>query len=459
MPHCGDFDPDNSELPWGAEAELTPNLGENYLEQFWFGRIFGNPTRRSLPGQCKLLVRGPILSWRFFLQHLIALLTARCRPLWQIVTMQHAHTLLTELEVSLAERPSSRRFTILRKLTDLLLAGAESFSDDSIQVFDELMDRLIVQIERQALIELSNRLAPVQRAPLKVIARLSRNDDIEIAEPVLEQSSVLTDQDLVQIAKTKSQAHLYAIAGRTRISEPVTEILVDRGDSKVAAKVAANEGARFSRWAFTKAVERAEEDQTLALAVANRIDLPTDLLDQLVRKATKVVQQRLMAISRPEIRQKISEALTVVSVRLVRSTTSAGRGGRTLMKQDSVQLRTQISQYTDGRNISGLIDTLATLAELPVRTVTKLVEAESDEILVALGKACGIGWPDLKKAISVLVPADVALQDKSSALFEMYASLSPADAKRALQFIRTNTSRSTERIRELAHSKTYRQTY
>ena len=67
------------------------------------------------------------------------------------------------------------------------------------------------------------------------------------------------------------------------------------------------------------------------------------------------------------------------------------------MKQDSAQLRARISQYTDGRNITGLIDTLATLAELPVRTVTKLVEAESDETLVALGKACGIGWPDLKK--------------------------------------------------------------
>src|ERR1700676_3412414 len=135
--------------------------------------------------------------------------------------MQHANTLLTELEASLAERPSSQRFTILRKLTDLFLAGDESFSDDAMDVFDELMGRLIEQIERQALIELSRRLAPAQRAPVKVIGRLSRDDDVEIAGPVLEQSSVLTDQDLVQIAKTKSQAHLYAIAGRTRISEPV----------------------------------------------------------------------------------------------------------------------------------------------------------------------------------------------------------------------------------------------
>jgi hypothetical protein len=106
-----------------------------------------------------------------------------------------------------------------------------------------------------------------------------------------------------------------------------------------------------------------------------------------------------------------------------------------------------------------MIDALATLAELPVRAVAKLVEAGSDEALVALGKACGIGWQDLKKAISILIPADVASQKTPDALFDIYAALSAADAQRALQFIRTNSSRSTVRIRERLHSEDYRPTY
>jgi len=370
--------------------------------------------------------------------------------------MQHADTLLAEFEVSLPERPSSQRFTIFRKLTDLFLAEAEAYSDECIQLFDELMTRLIEQIEHQALIELSNRLAPVKRALPSTIGRLSRHDDIEIAEPVLAQSSVLTDRDLVEIAKTKSQAHLHAIAGRARLSEPITEILVDRGDAKVAGKVAGNAGARFSRWTLAKVVARAEKDETVALAVANRIDLPADLLDQLVRKATTVVQQRLMANSRPETRQKISQVLAIVSDRVARSTTPSGRGGRSLIKKDSAQLRARISQCTDDRNINGLIEVLATLAELPVRAVAKLVQVKSDEALVALGKACGIGWPDLKKAIAVLMPADAASRKAPDALFEIYAALSPADAQRAVQFIRTNTARSTARIRELLHSGNYK---
>jgi hypothetical protein len=139
------------------------------LEQFlWsnFGSVECSETRQGDLYQTDVnpLAWGNILNWRFSLPQLIALSTTRwCRHPWRIVTMQHVHTLLAELEFSLAERPSSQRFTILRKLTDLFLAGADSFSDDSMQVFDELMDRLIVQIERQALIELSNRLAPAGR--------------------------------------------------------------------------------------------------------------------------------------------------------------------------------------------------------------------------------------------------------------------------------------------------------
>lgn len=371
--------------------------------------------------------------------------------------MQQAETLLSELEVSLADRPSSHRFTILRKLTDLFLAEAESYSNDCVQIFDEVMGRLIDQIERQALIELSNKLAPVDHAPRNVIGRLSRHDDIEIAEPVLTQSNVLTDLDLVEIAKTKSQAHLFAIAGRPRINVPVTDVLVDRGDAKVAGKVVANAGARFSRLGMATVVKRAEMDDAIALAVTNRIDLPPDLFDQLVRKATTVVQQRLMASSRPEVRQRISQVLAAVSGRVARAATPSGnRGGRTLVKKDTAQLRARVAQCTDEGNVGAVIDGLATLAELPVRAVSKLVQAESDEALVALGKACGIAWPDLKKTLAVLLPPELA---KSGALFETYAALSPADAQRVIQFIRTNISRSTEKIRELIDSRSHVRTY
>ncbi len=366
--------------------------------------------------------------------------------------MQPAHTLLDELELNLAGRPSSRRFTVLQKLTELFLDGADSYTEQSISVFDDLLSRLIERIERQALVELSNKLAPVERPPQKVIGRLSQDDDIEIAEPVLRQSPVISDQDLVRIATTKSQNHLYAIARRARISEPVADLLVDRGDSRVAGEVASNTGAQFSRWGFSRAVQRAETDESVALAVANRADLPTDLLGELVRKATAVVQRRLMANSTPETQQRISQVLRAVSEQVVRQNTPSGRDGRPLIKRDSAELRARILQSADNKDVRELTDALAMLAGCTPNTINRLVGAASYEAFVAVGKACGMTWSDVQKFIMALVPETASTAELSAALFQIYESLSPVDAQRAIQFMRANAFRNAERIRELIQS-------
>ena len=366
--------------------------------------------------------------------------------------MQPAHTLLDELELNLAGRPSSRRFTVLQKLTELFLDGADSYSEQSISVFDDLLSRLIEQIEREALVELSNKLAPVERPPQKVIGRLSQHDDIEIAEPVLRQSPVLSDQDLVHIAKTKSQNHLFAIARRAKISEPVADVLVDRGDSRVAGEVASNTGAQFSRWGFSRAVERAETDESVALAVANRTDLPTDLLCELVRKATAVVQRRLMANSTPQTQKRIAQVLRTVSEQVVRSNTPSGRDGRPLIKRDSAELRERILQSAENKDHRELIDALAMLAGCTPNTINRLVSAASYEAFVAVGKACGMTWLDVQKFIMALAPEGTSTSDLTASLFQIYESLSPVDAMRAIQFMRANAFRNAERIRELIQS-------
>jgi uncharacterized protein (DUF2336 family) len=190
----------------------------------------------------------------------------------------HAQSLATELETRLDNASSAERSDMLLRVTDLFLGGVDSYSDDHLAVFDEVMIRLIEKAERPALIELSDRLAPLDKAPVNVVRRLSRDDSIAVSGPFLERSTTLCDNDLVELAKTKSQAHLLTIAGRAPLSEAVTDVLVDRENSEVAHKLIANEGARFSEIGFVKLVNAAGRDKTLAAAVVNRPDLPPELL-------------------------------------------------------------------------------------------------------------------------------------------------------------------------------------
>ena len=191
-----------------------------------------------------------------------------------------ARSLMTELDTALSRASDSQQSSILRRVTDLFLGGAERFSGDHVAVFDDVIFRLIERTEHSALIELSTKLAPIDNAPVNVVIRLSHEDDIAISGPVLEKSDVLTEQTLAEIAKKKGQEHLAAIAGRRRIGETVTDILVDRGDTEVACKVTGNQGARFSEPGFVKLIKRAKNDKTLAAAVAI-VDVPANVIVRL----------------------------------------------------------------------------------------------------------------------------------------------------------------------------------
>jgi len=332
--------------------------------------------------------------------------------------MSDAHRLFADLESTLTNGAGQQRFTILRKITDLFLAEVDYYSDDHVAVFDQLMSRLIDRIERQALVELSGKLAPVGRAPANVIGLLSNNDDIDVAGPVLAQSGILTDEELVAIAESKSQAHLDAIAGRSRVNEPITDVLIDRGNAEVAHKITANPGARFSRFGFSTAMTRAEDDDSLAMAVAARLDLPDDLLEQLVGKASMTVQQRLLANARPE------------------------------MRQDPARLRARIVECAESRNLPELLDALAVLSEIPVKAIKDIARQGSNEAVLVLRKSCGFRWHDLQKIMAVLVPSKKT-PDEVNALFASYTALSTANAQRAVRFIQTSRSRLADEMRKL----------
>lgn len=188
-----------------------------------------------------------------------------------------AQTLLTEIDVVLDKVSDQRHLVMLRQVTELFMAHAGSCTEEQVAIFDAVIARLSRDIGRHGQAELATRLAVMEDAPADTIGQLSNSDDIAVAGPLLERSSVLSDNDLADIAQKKSQRHLLAIAGRARINDMVTDVLVDRGDAKVRHKVIDNEGAHFSESGFARLVTAASVDKLLAAKVARRPDVPEEL--------------------------------------------------------------------------------------------------------------------------------------------------------------------------------------
>jgi uncharacterized protein (DUF2336 family) len=347
-------------------------------------------------------------------------------------------SLIPELEEVLQHGSAERRARTLERITSLFLNGADQYNEEHVGLFDGVFLLLIEEIETKARAELSHRLAPVSNAPIEAVRRLANDDDIAVAGPVLEQSPRLPESDLVDIAKTKSQAHLLAISGRTGIAEPVTDELVRRGDRQVVRSVADNRKARLSDRSFSTLVSQAEEDGILAEKVGMRPDIPPRLFRELLLKATEVVQQRLVAAAKPETQAEIRRVLTRISQEVgaakSRDYTAAERIVQALHQQGKLD-ETALVDFAETGKYEQMIAALSRLCAVPIDVVDRLMGGDRPDPILILCKSAGWEWPTAK----TLIMARPGRKGTSSsagldAAFTNFERLSPATARRVMRF-------------------------
>jgi len=83
--------------------------------------------------------------------------------------MSHAASIIGEVEFALHDASNAKRLDVLRRVTDLFVADAETITPDQTALFDGVIGQLIHHIESRALVELSSRLAPIANAPLDTV--------------------------------------------------------------------------------------------------------------------------------------------------------------------------------------------------------------------------------------------------------------------------------------------------
>jgi uncharacterized protein (DUF2336 family) len=224
--------------------------------------------------------------------------------------------LIAELEGAVRGGSPERRVRMLRQVTDLFLSDADRLNENQIGVFDDVLVRLIEQMESRTLAQLSATLSSSALAPKEIVRQLAYHEEASVAVPVLSKSNRLSESDLIEIANTRGQQHLLAISNRETLNQPVTDALLKRGNSQVSHALASNSGARFSEQGYSTLVENAEKDGELARKLGLRLDIPVNMLRQLLSKATAAVRARLLKAAPPEMREKIQKAIDVITAQI-----------------------------------------------------------------------------------------------------------------------------------------------
>jgi uncharacterized protein (DUF2336 family) len=356
-----------------------------------------------------------------------------------------SESLISELEKAVRSGSSEKRINTLRQVTDLFLNDSDQLNDEQIKVFDDVLCLLINRIESKALAELSERLAPVDNAPLEVVRRLARDDEIKVAGPVLTESKRLTTKDLSEIARTKSQDHLLAISGREELEETVTDVLVERGNRDVVHKLAGNSGVRFSEAGYGLLVKKSEGDDSLAEKVGLRLDIPIRLLRELLSRATEAVRSKLLSIASPQARDEIMRVLATIAnavtgeVAAPHDFTAAEQFVRSMHDEGRLN-DTAVLDFANRGKFEEVAAAISLLCAAPIKTISSLLSGMRNDAVLIPCKAAGLSWP----TVEAILQNRLANNTMPPRILELacndFTKLSIETAQRTLRFMQVRAT-------------------
>lgn len=355
--------------------------------------------------------------------------------------VESRRSLITEIEAAMKSGSPEKRVETLRRVTDLFVGRADKYSDAQIELFDDVICRLAERIEMWARAELANRLAPVKNAPPTIMRTLARDDEIEVARPVLMHSARLTDDDLLACAQAGGQDRLLAISKRATISDVVSDVLVTRGNQEVVRSVAQNEGARFSDNGFGMLVEKSIEDEVLAICVALRKDIPRHHFHALVAAASESVFKKLVA-SNPAAVAEVQRVLSDITgcppkadVQVVRDYTRAKAVFDEAQRQGK-PVDLVVQNYAKSGMFEETVVALSALCRLPIEAVERVMTDKQgdDDIALILAKAAGLSWQTARSILGLRRGKGGLTAHAIETAYQHFYRLQVATAQRVLRF-------------------------
>jgi hypothetical protein len=169
------------------------------------------------------------------------------------------------------------------------------------------------------------------------------------------------------------------------------------------------------------------------------MDMPPQLLQDLVSKATETVRARLLAVVPQEVRASIQQVLSSVSETVMRDASAPRDFSHAIASIDQMQdagrlTETAIANFADAGQYEELVTGLARLCAAPVELIERLMQnTRYDGILIAC-KASELRWPTFSAILKLkFAPNEMPAGDITQARTD-FLKLSVATARRMVRF-------------------------
>ena len=168
------------------------------------------------------------------------------------------------------------RRMLVATIGDLFFSQHDVLSDRERSLMTEILRQLIHDVEVSVRRALAERLAAQPLAPHELVIALA-NDEIEVAHPLLVNSDVLQDLELIEIIRNRTLEHQLAIGIRKSVSEEVADALIATDSVDVIKTLLENHNAKISQRTMEYLVEQSQRVDTYQNPLLRRPDLDTTL--------------------------------------------------------------------------------------------------------------------------------------------------------------------------------------
>ncbi|HEX9835806.1 MAG TPA: DUF2336 domain-containing protein, partial [Alphaproteobacteria bacterium] len=316
--------------------------------------------------------------------------------------------MLTEEDVErLLRDPSPAHRAVTAEKIAVQYSGA-TLSPRERQIAEEIFRVMVRDVEVRVREALSQHLKDCPDIA-RDVARSLANDVDSVALPVILHSTVLTDDDLIEIVRRHGEAKQRAVASRDTVSARVADALVDTENQAVIATVMSNKGATVSEAAMQKALDRFGEREAVNRPMALRAKLPIRVAERLVGLVSDKLREHLMT------HHELSGALVSDIILQSRERATLGLLGPESEESDVFDL---VAELKANKRLTpsiilralcmgdmGFVEAaLARLAEIPVGNACTLIHDEGGKGLRALTRKAGIGeglFPVIRAGVEV----------------------------------------------------------
>ncbi len=348
---------------------------------------------------------------------------------------------LDELFALAQDKSSEGRQTLFENMRDLFLDNGRSVSDRERALMSEILRRLVHDVEKNLRKSLAENLSKRSDTPHALIVELA-NDEFEVAHPILIESNVLQDQDLIETIKHRTMAHQLAISMRNTLSEDVSEALVETGEQDVIANLLNNHGAKISRHVMDYLVSESKRVDSYQNPLVQRPELPPELAERMSWWVSAALREHISGKFNLDLGELDDAIETVTSEQFGAEPDTAAP---TSKADDLVERLSDLGELNASFLVKALRQSEISLFEaafckltgLKTKLLRRILFEPGGEALVLLCRAIDVGTDTFAEIFELSRRAkdreEEISEEQKTRLSTLYDKTKPEDAKRILK--------------------------